>query len=196
MPRTSATMALSHTRPSTLIGEAVPTSDFASTHLNPALVTLEDLGPQLPGERGFPKRMRLHQSWWRSAVLGLSTWGQLPRQGRRLGSLLSAADGAAGYNFLAEDARRLYETRRLKGWGVEPDRCTKNLMSSQTLTFNMLGTIAHDHAWGIRSLGLLSALPRMTIEHVAFEGAVLPAPHGSTTTPEPPCQKPSTACRW
>ena len=25
---------------------------------------------------------------------------------------------------------------------------------------------------------------------------VLPAPHGSTTTPEPPCQKPSTASRW
>ena len=25
---------------------------------------------------------------------------------------------------------------------------------------------------------------------------VLPAPHGSTTTPEPPCQKPSAASRW
>jgi hypothetical protein len=25
---------------------------------------------------------------------------------------------------------------------------------------------------------------------------VLPAPQGSTTTPEPPCQKPSTASRW
>lgn len=24
--------------------------------------------------------------------------------------------------------------------------------------------------------------------------SVLPAPHGRTTTPEPPCQKPSTAC--
>ncbi|CAM5299286.1 hypothetical protein STANM309S_04288 [Streptomyces tanashiensis] len=24
----------------------------------------------------------------------------------------------------------------------------------------------------------------------------MPAPHGSTTTPEPPCQKPSTACFW
>ncbi len=26
--------------------------------------------------------------------------------------------------------------------------------------------------------------------------SVLPAPQGSTTTPEPPCQKPSTACCW
>jgi hypothetical protein len=26
--------------------------------------------------------------------------------------------------------------------------------------------------------------------------SVLPAPHGSTTTPEPPAQKPSTASRW
>ena len=25
---------------------------------------------------------------------------------------------------------------------------------------------------------------------------VLPAPHGSTTTPDPPCQNPSTAWRW
>ncbi len=25
---------------------------------------------------------------------------------------------------------------------------------------------------------------------------VLPAPQGSTTTPEPPCQNPSTACAW
>ena len=25
---------------------------------------------------------------------------------------------------------------------------------------------------------------------------VLPAPHGSTTTPEPPCQKPSAASSW
>ena len=25
---------------------------------------------------------------------------------------------------------------------------------------------------------------------------VLPAPHGSTTTPEPPCQNDSTASRW
>jgi hypothetical protein len=25
---------------------------------------------------------------------------------------------------------------------------------------------------------------------------VLPAPQGSTTTPEPPCQNPSTACCW
>ncbi len=26
--------------------------------------------------------------------------------------------------------------------------------------------------------------------------SVLPAPHGRTTTPEPPCQKPSTASSW
>ena len=26
--------------------------------------------------------------------------------------------------------------------------------------------------------------------------SVLPAPHGSTITPEPPAQKPSTASRW
>jgi hypothetical protein len=41
------------------------------------------------------------------------------------------------------------------------------------------------------------------ISVVAFASAiaaaptiVLPAPQGSTTTPEPPCQKPSTASRW
>jgi len=30
----------------------------------------------------------------------------------------------------------------------------------------------------------------------AVPTSVLPAPQGSTTTPEPPCQKLSTACTW
>jgi hypothetical protein len=42
---------------------------------------------------------------------------------------------------------------------------------------------------------------RMSVVALAFAMAaaptiVLPAPHGSTTTPEPPCQNDSAACCW
>ena len=130
-----------------------------------------DLGPQLPGERGLPQRMRLHQSWWRSEVLGLRSWGRLPRGGRALGSILADEDAAAGHNFLAAEARAVYESRRLEGWGVDPQRCTSNLMSSQTLTFNLLGPISSDPDWGVAVIRALTGVAVEELVKVAFEYA-------------------------
>lgn len=129
------------------------------------------LGPQLDSESGLPRRMRLHQSWWRADVLGLREWGHLPRGGRHLGSMLTDRDGAAGHNFLTVDARSAFDQRRREGWGVDPERCTKNLMSSQTLTFNMLGPLESDRRWGAGTIRSITGIQIQVIEAVHFEYA-------------------------
>ena len=49
-------------------------------------------GPQFRGDSAFTARMRLHQSWYRAAVLGVP-WA-------RYGNMLDEAAGMVGLNFL------------------------------------------------------------------------------------------------
>ena len=57
------------------------------------------IGPQYKGDKPFAKRMRHHQSWYRS-VLGLDYGtGPSPSSTSRYGNMLTEADGAAGRTF-------------------------------------------------------------------------------------------------
>jgi hypothetical protein len=58
---------------------------------------LELLG-NLPRESGFKKRMRLHQAWWWTFVLGEESLGSTIQDGEETGK-----------NFLTENARRAAE---------------------------------------------------------------------------------------
>ncbi|SIJ41174.1 Uncharacterised protein [Mycobacteroides abscessus subsp. bolletii] len=122
------------------------------------------VGPQNPGDVPLLRRVRLHQSWYRAAVLGLPRWGTTRgRSPRPLGSVLCEEDAAAGLNFVSSAALDLYGTRHAAGWGIDP-RCSAYMTSSQALTINLFGLVSQDEAW---LLGCLNAwLGRSDIRHV------------------------------
>lgn len=98
------------------------------------------IGPLPSSDHRFMRRVRVHQAWYRAAVLGVERYGRLAGSGALCGSVLPD-DAAARYlNFLDHEAVQRYTERRSQGWGVDPERCTKYLTSSQTLSFNMLAT--------------------------------------------------------
>lgn len=96
------------------------------------------LGPIPPSDSQFMRRVRIHQAWYRTKVLGVSAYGTLAVSGQPCASVLPDAAAAQHLNFVGQDAVDRYLERRRRGWGVDPIRCTKYLTSSQTLTFNML----------------------------------------------------------
>lgn len=118
-----------------------------------ASMLLALIGEQRSQESKFARRRRFHQSWYRAAVLRLSTYGATEsRPPRPCGSILTDADAGLGLNFTSDAALRLYEQRRTEGWGVEPIRCTKYLTSSQALTLNLFGPLTDDLGWTARVL--------------------------------------------
>lgn len=102
----------------------------------------EALGPQYPGDDRLTARMRRHQSWWRHERLGVG-WGTDTR-GNPYGNYLSESDARAGKNFLMPDIHRVAEARINAGGGVEKFRCTRNLLSSQPMAFNLFGPLQLD----------------------------------------------------
>lgn len=117
------------------------------------------IGPQRTEEPLFARRLRFHQSWYRSEVLGLKAFGTTSGKAPRpLGSILTEADALVGHNFINWSARELYLTRRASGWGVDPVRCTRYLTSSQALTLNLFGVLALSPQWTLDVLQ--SALDR------------------------------------
>lgn len=106
-----------------------------------------DLGPQNAGDGPLLRRVRLHQSWYRATVLGLSRWGTTQgRSPRQIGSVLSNRDAAAGMNFGSPAAHELYRTRHAAGWGIDP-RCTSYMTSSQALTISLFALLGQDESW-------------------------------------------------
>lgn len=104
-----------------------------------------DLGPQESADGPFRARMRLHQSWYRAAVLGLEH-GEGPNaaDGRQLGSMLTREDAARGSNFLDGAIFEVARRRMRAGTGVEPFRCLANMLSSQPLCFNLFGPLVEN----------------------------------------------------
>lgn len=131
-----------------------------------------DLGPQNPGDGPLLRRVRLHQSWYRAAVLGLPSWGSTRgRSGRELGSVLADDDAAAGLNFGSPTVFGLYESRHAEGWGIDP-RCAAYMTSSQALTINLFGLLGQDDAWLLESLNAwLGRSDLERVESVALEFA-------------------------
>jgi PD-(D/E)XK nuclease superfamily protein len=113
-----------------------------------------DLGPQNSGDGPLLRRVRLHQSWYRAAVLGLPRWGTTrARSPRQLGSVLCDQDAAAGLNFGSPEAFALYRARHAAGWGIDP-RCSAYMTSSQALTINLFGLLSEDGAWFLECLNI------------------------------------------
>lgn len=102
---------------------------------------LSKLGPFPASDSKFMRRIRVHQAWYRSSVLGLRQYGHLAGSHAPCGSVLP--DKAADHflNFNSRAAILHYELRRAMGWGVEPIRCKSYMTSSQALTFNMFGPV-------------------------------------------------------
>jgi len=100
---------------------------------------LSKIGPLPKSDSGLMRRIRFHQAWYRSEIMGIDIFGQLFGSGKPCGSVLADRDSERMKNFVGHDAAQHYQFRRTQGWGVDPVRCTKYMTSSQTLTFNMLG---------------------------------------------------------
>lgn len=109
---------------------------------------LVDLGPLHVSEPWFSRRIRVHQAWYRTAVLGLRNHGTTrPPRERPLGSILAPEDARRGANFLSTASHQLFERRRIEGWGVDPVRTLAYLTSSQAMTLNLIGPLAGNQAW-------------------------------------------------
>lgn len=118
------------------------------------------------------RRVRLHQAWYRTEVLGVSGYGTLAVSGRPCASVLPDAAAELHLNFVGHDAVDRYLDRRQQGWGVDPIRCTKYLTSSQTLTFNMLAqAVARPEACARLFNRLLNRSDLGLLESSAFEFA-------------------------
>ena len=122
------------------------------------------IGPQ--AGRGWTARMRLHQSWWRSERLGVPYGpGSGRASGNLYGNMLTRADGERGLNFVSDAAWAAYRSH--PGRGVEPDRCERNLLSSQPLAFNLFGPLTVDSALATRLLRpLVEDLDEVTGVHI------------------------------
>jgi hypothetical protein len=119
--------------------------------------------------------MRRHQSWWRASVLGVPPGtGPGPGSQRPLGSMLRAADGEAGLNFLTPEIRAVAEERMASGPGVEPFRCRCNLLSSQPMAFNLFAALVGDLRLASKLMAVF--LPEVVeVEEVLMEWAPTPA---------------------
>ena len=102
---------------------------------------ISELGPLPSSDSKYMRRIRVHQAWYRSSVLGVAQYGRLAGSQQPCGSILPDEAASRFMNFHSDEAISHYKFRRKKGWGVEPVRCTSYLTSSQTLTFNMLGPV-------------------------------------------------------
>ena len=122
--------------------------------------------------------MRLHQSWYRHAVLH-KPYGTGPRRTDTsyYGNMLSTDAATAGLNFLTPGIFELAKRRVAERSGaVEPFRLLRNMLSSQPMCFNLLGLLEMDY--GLRTV-LARSLWGMHIERVTavrFEWA--PTPKG------------------
>ena len=103
---------------------------------------LEALGPQYKGDDRLTARMRRHQSWWRHERLGVG-WG-MDARGNPYGNYLTKDDARDGQNFLTPAIHRAALERISAAGGVEEFRCTRNLLSSQPMAFNLFGPLQLD----------------------------------------------------
>jgi hypothetical protein len=103
------------------------------------------LGPQSGTGDRWVRRMRLHQSWWRTFRLRVP-FGTGPNKGSHSvhGNMLDDRGAADGRNFLSDDARRAYQDRlSLSKVGVDEWRTGRNLLASQPMAFNLFGHLRH-----------------------------------------------------
>lgn len=77
---------------------------------------LSRLGPLRVSEAPFASRIRIHQAWYRTEILGLDRFGQAPPPSRRhLGSVLHPDDADRGRNY----------SRGHREQGLQPERVAR-----------------------------------------------------------------------
>lgn len=101
-----------------------------------------ELGPGYHGDDALTARMRFHQSWWRAERLGVE-YG-VDDRGNPYGNYLTTDDAERGLNFLTPAIHWTARERMATGSGVEAFRCTRNLLSSQPMAFNLFGPLRAD----------------------------------------------------
>ena len=123
--------------------ERKETTDMEDDRTNPNERT--GIGPQVGGDGGFKRRMRLHQSWYRHAVLRVP-YGPGSGDARKYyGSMLDPASAEQGLNFHSPRIHAAAKARIAVGEGlVDADRLLRNMLSSQPMCFNLFGELAHD----------------------------------------------------
>lgn len=130
----------------------------------------DEIGPQVSSDPPFVARLRLHQSWWRAERLEVP-WGTgpTPNATRELGNMLRSAEADTGANFLTPEIHLVAKARIEEGPGVEPFRCTHNLLSSQPMCFNLFGPLVHDHELALELLRHLLPIEVRQITDVRIE---------------------------
>jgi len=106
------------------------------------------LGDQSESDNPLQKRMRHHQSWWRTCLMG-EEQGQHPLKPEdKIGSsILNGKESAI--NFLDEFAKKaVHDTLTSRNNGskglIKEDRLYNNLLSSQPLCFNFFGRLKYN----------------------------------------------------
>jgi hypothetical protein len=101
---------------------------------------MTEYGPQYSRDDALTARMRFHQSWYRVHRLHLLDHGTDAR-GNPYGNYLTADAAAEGRNFLTKEIFGVARTRMSAGGSVEQFRCTRNMLSSQPMAFNLFGPL-------------------------------------------------------
>ncbi|HKO95112.1 MAG TPA: hypothetical protein VJU61_28350 [Polyangiaceae bacterium] len=134
------------------------------------------IGPQRPGDKPFTARLRLHQSWYRACVLQVPCGtGPKPLSTRKLGNMLTRADGAENRNFLTPEIAQVARARLQQGRCVEPFRLCHNLLSSQPMCFNLFSPLALDRRLAATLLPSLVPERIAEVTRVSIEWAPEPA---------------------
>ena len=104
------------------------------------------IGPQYDRDDKFTRRMRLHQSWYRSEVLRVP-YGVGPggKSTKFRGNMLTEDRQEDEKNFLTPAIFEVAKERLEEGSGaVEPFRLKRNMLSSQPMCFNLFGELKRD----------------------------------------------------
>lgn len=136
-----------------------------------------ELGPQHDQDNRFTARMRLHQSWYRAAVLDVPFGtGPQAHHSDPFGNMLRKEDGERGLNFLTPEIAALaQESEEEAAEGIEPHRLRCNMLSCQPMSFNLLGPMALDGEIGRAMVdALLDDVAVSRIGRLTFEYAPTP----------------------
>lgn len=137
---------------------------------------IERFGP-VPNDTGFKKRMRLHQGWWRTNVLGAEP-GVHPKIETESVCNTILDGESTNKNFLTPNSissvKQTLNDRSTRGGGLmEQKRLFNNLLSSQPLCFNFFGELNADKDFGLLVLQkyypLLTKLNRVIFEYAPVE---------------------------
>lgn len=114
------------------------------------------LGPVPQDKTAFIQKMRIHQGWWRTAVLAEEP-GQHPLKTDQQVCNTIGSGGTSKKNFISENAWMAYqqtlkEHRQEDPGIINEDRTVNNLLSSQPLCFNFFGELKLDPIFAVVAL--------------------------------------------